>query len=91
MFLNIQERLINYTKLLSTQGGRTKNNDGTYSTTKGNMLNYVRLAELVETVMLKEKDADKILHVIKSMSPDLAIPTQYKTLLDRVMGTLKDR
>lgn len=90
-FLNIQQRLINYTSLLASKGGRTKNNDGSYSTSGGIMLNYVRLAELVESLMLRDSDADKLLHVVKAMSTEVSLPTHYKTLVKKVMSALKDR
>jgi len=67
------------------------NNDGTYSTTSGQLINYLRISELVDDFGLTEKQADKLLYVVKEMSPDLSLPRNYKAVENRVMTALSDR
>lgn len=90
-FLSIQKRLVDYTKILQMEGGRTKNNDGSYSTTSGVLMNYLRVSDVVDDFGITEKQADKLLYVIKEMSPDLALPKTYKAVESRVMAALSDR
>lgn len=67
------------------------NNDGSYSTTSGQLINYLRVSELVDDFGLTEKQADKLLYVVKEMSPDLSLPKNYKAVESRVMTALSDR
>lgn len=87
-----QLKLMDYSKLLEVNCGRSKTSTGSYSSTSGDMYNYLQFAQVVENFMLTEREAEELLQALKSISKDsVALPSSYKAVKSSIMPGLQDR
>lgn len=87
-----QLQLLDFSEILTVRGGRTKTSTGSYSSTPGDIYDYLLVADLVEKLMLTENEAELLLQTFKLISRDkVALPSSYKAIKARVMPALKDR
>ena len=87
-----QQQLLDRTKLLSVGSGRTKTSNGSYSAEVGDVYDYLQFAQLVESLVLTEKEAEELLQFIRVLSHDTTtLPSSYKAVRSRTMPALNDR
>ena len=81
---------MDHSKLFALSGGRTKTSTGKYSKTSGDVYVYLQFADLMESLLLAEKDADEILQLFKSLSKDeIALPSSYKAIKRTLIPALE--
>ena len=87
-----QQQLLDHTKLLSVKSGRTKRSTGSYSAEVGDVYDYLQFAQLVESLMLTENEAEELLQFIKVVSHDTTtLPSSYKAVRSCIMPALNDK
>ena len=81
---------MDHSKLFALSGGRTRTSTGKYSKTSGDVYVCPQFADLVESLLLAERDADEILQLFKSLSGDeIALPSSYKSTGRTVVPALE--
>lgn len=56
------------------------------------MYDYLRIAQLLENLMLTETEAEEVIQTIKEISEDtVALPSSYRAVKKVIMPALNDR
>ena len=87
-----QMELLDYAKLFDVRCGKSKTSTGQLSKKGGDVYDYLQFAQVVETFMLSEKEAEELLVCFKSISHDsVALPSTYKAIRSSIMPALEGR
>jgi hypothetical protein len=87
-----QMELLDYAKLFDVRCGKSKTSTGELSKKAGDIYDYLQFAQVVETFMLSEKEAEELLLCIKSICHDsVALPSTYKAIRSSIMPALEGR
>ena len=87
-----QMELLDYAKLFDVRCGKSKTSTGEFCKKAGDIYDYLQFAQVVETFMLSEKEAEELPLCFKSISRNtVALPSTYKAIRSSIMPALEGR